>query len=204
MGLGALLIHQSLGLPAESIGRPTHTTRTHQIQSAPAPVISAQPDHDDKALKRSAPMRLSIPSIGVSAPFTKIGLAASGQLEAPPLDDTNLVGWFKGGASPGERGSAIVVGHVDTKTGPAVFANLYKLEAGDTIDITREDGSVAHFKIDSSDTFSKADFPDEEVYSDTPTPELRLITCGGTFNRTTKDYEANLVVFAHLVARPGD
>lgn len=152
----------------------------------------------DKALPRSTPVRLSIPEIGVDAPFTKLSLDASKHLSPPPANDKNLVGWFHGGASPGEPGAAIVVGHVDTKTGPAVFVDLASLEKGDPVSITRADGLVARFKVDRAEKFSKADFPDDLVYADTPTPELRLITCGGPYDRSKQDYKDNLVVFAHL------
>ncbi|WP_373686239.1 class F sortase [Streptomyces lunaelactis] len=149
-------------------------------------------------LPRSAPKRLSILEIAVDAPFTELSVGASGQLDAPPPDNNNLVGWFRGGATPGERGTSIVAGHVDTKTGPAVFLLLSALKPGSRVDITREDGTVAIFTVDSVETFSKARFPNERVYADTPSPQLRLITCGGDYDRKAKDYEDNVVVFAHL------
>jgi sortase (surface protein transpeptidase) len=139
-----------------------------------------------------------IPQIAVDAPFTRLSLGASGHLNAPSVKYTNLVGWFKDGASPGERGTSVVVGHVDTKSGPAVFVQLRTLRPGSEVDITRADGSVAAFKVDSVETFSKAAFPDARVYGDAPTPQLRLITCGGNYDRSVHDYEANVVVFAHL------
>ncbi|MGW2895360.1 class F sortase [Streptomyces sp. NPDC001212] len=151
-----------------------------------------------KSLPRSEPTRISIPEIGVDAPFTKLSVNASGQLNPPPANNTNLVGWFKGGPSPGERGASVVVGHLDTKTGPAVFAELDSLEPGAVVNITRADGTVARFKVDSIDAFSKAHFPDDRVYADTATPQLRLITCGGKFDRAKGGYQENVVVFAHL------
>ncbi|MFE7213538.1 class F sortase [Streptomyces sp. NPDC001698] len=153
-----------------------------------------------KSLPRSAPTRISIPDIGVDAPFTKLSVNASGQLNPPPAENTNLVGWFKGGPSPGERGASVVVGHLDTKTGPAVFAELGSLEPGAVVNITRADGTVARFKVDSIDAFSKAHFPDDRVYADTVTPQLRLITCGGKFDRAKGGYQENVVVFAHLAS----
>ncbi|MEU6812931.1 class F sortase [Streptomyces sp. NPDC046831] len=211
VALGALLIHQSLDSPVEGLPNRTsvRTTYIPYAQSlAPttpttpttpaAPTAPAVAAPDDKGLSRSVPTRISIPDIGVNAPFTKLSLSPSGQLQAPPIDDDNLVGWFEGGVSPGERGSSIVVGHVDTEEGPAVFAQLETLEPGQFVDITRTDGVVARFKVDSVDTFSKANFPDKKVYADTPGPELRLITCGGAYDRTKKDYVDNVVVFAHL------
>ncbi len=177
--------------PVESLGKPASVI----TPSSQRPTAARA---DDKALPRSVPTRISIPAIGVDAPFTKLSLDPSGRLQVPPMDNKNLVGWFREGASPGERGASIVVGHLDTQSGPAVFADLESLEAGNSVDIARADGVVAHFEVDSVQTFSKSDFPDDKVYADTATPTLRLITCGGTFNRTAKDYEDNVVVFAHL------
>ncbi|MFI2645837.1 class F sortase [Streptomyces sp. NPDC018610] len=194
VGLGLVLIHNSLGTTRASLPYPARPTTA--ASAFPHPKTSASPD--GIALPRSAPKRISIPDIDVDAPFTGLSIGASGQLDPPPAEDTNLVGWFQDGASPGERGASIVVGHVDTKTGPAVFAQLSTLEPGSRIDITRSDGVVASFKVDAVDTFSKADFPNDEVYADTSDPELRLITCGGSYNRTIQDYESNVVVFAHL------
>jgi sortase (surface protein transpeptidase) len=109
-----------------------------------------------------------------------------------------MVGWYRGGATPGEPGTAIVAGHVDTKTGPAVFLYLRTLKPGSAVNIARQDGTIATFKVDSVETFSKAEFPNDRVYADTPDPELRLITCGGAYDTKVQDYEDNVVVFAHL------
>ncbi|MFF4762017.1 class F sortase [Streptomyces sp. NPDC001292] len=220
VGLGIALIHNSL--VTAPVAHPKHTNRPAAVASrapaqaepsahaspSPSPSLSPSPSIstgtgtgtkvDDKSLRRSQPTRLSIPDIGVDAPFTKLSVNASGRLNPPPADNTNMVGWFKGGPSPGERGASIVVGHLDTKTGPAVFAELESLEPGAVVDITRADGTVARFKVDSIDSFSKADFPDDKVYADTATPQLRLITCGGNFDRANHGYEENVVVFAHL------
>nr|WP_258382407.1 class F sortase [Streptomyces sp. NTH33] len=210
VGLGLVLIHQSvdnsmtpLKYPppaAVASHRPTPATPGTPATPTASPGAVAAPDAaaGEKALSRSEPTRISIPDIGVDAPFTKLSLDATGHLGAPPAGDANLVGWFQGGASPGERGAAIVAGHLDTKTGPAVFAGLGQLTPGALVDITRADGTVARFKVDSVETFSKADFPDDQVYADTSAPELRLITCGGTYDRARQDYQANVVVFAHL------
>jgi LPXTG-site transpeptidase (sortase) family protein len=193
--LGALLIHNDLGTPA---GLEPQAGPAAVAPATPHPSSSKTAAGADLALPRSVPKRISIPEIDVDAPFTALSIGASGRLDAPPRDDNNLVGWFKGAASPGERGSSIVVGHVDTKTGPAVFLELRTLKPGSKVDITRADGIVARFKVDAVDTFSKADFPDDRVYADTPSPQLRLITCGGNYDQETQNYEDNVVVFAHL------
>ncbi|MFI9585754.1 class F sortase [Streptomyces sp. NPDC052236] len=196
--LGALLIHNDLDTPAglEPQAGPAAVAPATPHATHPSPSQSAA--RAGLALPRSVPKRISIPEIDVDAPFTALSIGASGRLNAPPKDDNNLVGWFEGAASPGERGSSIVVGHVDTMTGPAVFLELRLLKPGSRVDITRADGIVARFKVDTVDTFSKADFPDDRVYADTPSPQLRLITCGGNFDQETQNYEDNVVVFAHL------
>ncbi|MFF4756322.1 class F sortase [Streptomyces sp. NPDC002514] len=150
-------------------------------------------------LPRSRPTRLLIPKIGVDAPFTELSLSDSGQLQPPPADDVNLVGWYVKGVTPGETGTAIIAGHVDTKTSAAVFAGLDELSAGDRFTVRREDGKDADFVVDSSEKFEKDDFPDRRVYADAPRAEARLITCAGDYDRGAADYTENLVVFAHLV-----
>ncbi|WP_257032261.1 class F sortase [Streptomyces sp. 1331.2] len=161
--------------------------------AAAAPGVPAAP-----ALKRAKPTRLRIPQIAVDAPFTELGLNPAGQLEAPPPDDKNLVGWYRDGATPGERGSAVVAGHVDTTKGPAVFLLLSLLLPGNKVEVSRADGTVAVFSVDSVETFAKDAFPDQKVYGKTPDAQLRLITCGGTYDKKRRDYLDNVVVFAHL------
>ncbi|MGN9758763.1 class F sortase [Streptomyces sp. SD31] len=151
-----------------------------------------------KHLPRSRPTRLLIPKISVDAPFTDLAIGSSGQLQPPPAHDTNLVGWYAKGASPGERGTSIIAGHVDTATSAAVFANLSELKKGDRFQVERADGRKASFVIDSVETFDKDSFPSQRVYGDTPRAQVRLITCAGDYDRQVKDYTANLVVFAHL------
>ncbi|MFF7790754.1 class F sortase [Streptomyces sp. NPDC007991] len=150
-------------------------------------------------LPRSRPVRLYIPKISVDAPFTDLVIGRSGQLEPPPAHDTNLVGWYAKGVSPGEAGTAIIAGHVDTATSPAVFAGLSELRKGDRFQVARADGSRATFVVDDAESFEKDEFPSERVYGDTPDAQVRLITCSGPYDRQARDYTENLVVFAHLV-----
>ncbi|MGY5031732.1 class F sortase [Streptomyces sp. 900116325] len=198
-GLGLLMIFNSFST-AEDNKPPAIPSMAAPAPAAapPAPSAAASPSPTGLFMPRSKPTKLQIPSIAVNAPFTPLSIGANGQLNPPPPNDTNLVGWYKGGVTPGERGSAIVAGHVDTTTGPAVFLQLQFVKQGATVDITRADGSVATFKVDSVEKFSKANFPDDLVYADTPDAQLRLITCGGTYDRKAKDYKDNVVVFAHL------
>ncbi|MER7374943.1 class F sortase [Streptomyces lanatus] len=152
-----------------------------------------------KHLHRSRPVRLLIPKISVDAPFVDLAIGRAGRLEPPPAADTNLVGWYAKGASPGEPGTSIIAGHVDTATSAAVFANLRELKKGDRFQVARADGRNASFQVDSVETFDKDTFPSDRVYGDTPRALVRLITCAGDYDRQVKDYTANLVVFAHLV-----
>ncbi|MEU1352228.1 class F sortase [Streptomyces sp. NPDC005775] len=204
-GLGMLLIYNSIAPSADdkppAAAPAAAAPAASASASAPAAGVPRQASPSPttaSALSRSVPTRLKIPAIAVDAPFTPLSIGASGRLDAPPPNDQNLVGWFKGGVTPGERGASIVAGHVDTKTGPAVFLQLRFLRPGATVDITRTDGTVASFKVDTVETFSKAKFPDKRVYADTPDAQLRLITCGGDYDKKAKDYEDNVVVFAHL------
>ncbi|WP_328748927.1 class F sortase [Streptomyces sp. NBC_00285] len=151
-----------------------------------------------RPLPRSRPVRLLIPKISVDAPFTDLRIGPTGQLEPPPAADTNLVGWHINGASPGEAGTSVIAGHVDTKTSAAVFADLGELQQGDVFYVDREDGRRASFVVDSAETFAKDDFPSDRVYADTAQSQVRLITCAGDYDRTVRDYTDNLVVFAHL------
>ncbi|MFI2433298.1 class F sortase [Streptomyces sp. NPDC018693] len=178
-------------------GEPSGTS----VPPAPARAAASAPPAGQPAtrqLSRSRPVRLLIPKISVDAPFTDLAIGPSGQLEPPPANDTNLVGWHARGPSPGEVGASIIAGHLDTATSAAVFVNLRQLETGDVFHVDRADGRRATFVVDSVETFDKGHFPDERVYGDTARAEARLITCAGDYDRTVKDYTDNLVVFAHL------
>jgi LPXTG-site transpeptidase (sortase) family protein len=173
--------------------RAAHTSATAPPAGQPAGQRAG------KHLPRSRPVRLLIPKISVDAPFTELAIGRTGQLEPPPADDINLVGWHSKGASPGEAGTSVIAGHVDTATSAAVFADLGELEKGDVFHVKRADGRRASFVVDSVETFDKEHFPSRRVYGDTAQAQVRLITCAGDYDRTVRDYTDNLVVFAHLV-----
>ncbi|MFR9794385.1 class F sortase [Streptomyces sp. MS06] len=162
-------------------------------------VDTPSPRPSGNGLPRSKPVRLIIPKISVDAPFTALSIGSSGHLNPPPAGDTNLVGWYAEGPSPGEMGTSIIAGHVDTVTSAAVFARLGELEKGDVFRVERADGRTASFTVDDAETFPKDDFPDQRVYADADRAEVRLITCAGDYDHSVKDYLDNLVVFAHLV-----
>lgn len=149
------------------------------------------------ALPPSPPDRVRIPAIGVDAPLMGLALTRSGSLDVPPAGRKNLAGWYEAGTTPGETGTAIVAGHVDNAEGPAVFYDLGALRKGSAIEVDRRDGSVAVFTVDAVEVYDAKNFPDEKVYGAANRPELRVITCGGGYSRST-GYRGNVVVFAHL------
>ncbi|MFI2643945.1 class F sortase [Streptomyces sp. NPDC018610] len=149
-------------------------------------------------LPRSVPDRVRVPVIQVDAPVTPVGVDSDGWVAAPPPDDPNLAGWFNGAVTPGEKGTAVVVGHVDNKMGPAVFYGLGALKKGNHVEVHRQDGKTAVFEVYGVEVFEKEGFPGDRVYGSKGTPELRLITCGGDYTKQT-GYQGNVVVFARLV-----
>ncbi|QEV17984.1 class F sortase [Streptomyces alboniger] len=168
-------------------------------QAAPTRPQGPRPDPGTAPLPPSPPDRVRIPAIGVDAPLMGLGLTRQGSLDVPPSERKNLAGWYEAGTTPGERGTAIVAGHVDNKEGPAVFYELGALRKGRTIEVERRDGSVAVFTVDANEVYDAKDFPDEKVYGAASRPELRVITCGGKYSERT-GYQGNVVVFAHLTA----
>ncbi|MGK3942304.1 class F sortase [Streptomyces caeruleatus] len=151
------------------------------------------------ALPPSPPDRVRIPAIRVDAPLMGLALTASGSLDVPPASRKNLAGWYEAGTTPGETGTAILAGHVDNAEGPAVFYDLGALRKGSAIEVDRRDGSVAVFTVDAVEVHDAKNFPDEKVYGAARRPELRVITCGGGYSRST-GYRGNVVVFAHLTS----
>ncbi|GGX25494.1 class F sortase [Streptomyces malachitofuscus] len=151
------------------------------------------------ALPPSPPDRVRIPAIDVDAPLTGLGLTRTGSLDVPPAGRKNLAGWYESGTTPGERGTAIIAGHVDNADGPAVFYSLGALRKGSTVEVDRRDGRTAVFTVDAVEVYDAEDFPDRKVYGAAPRPELRVITCGGGYSRST-GYRGNVVVYAHLTA----
>lgn len=153
-------------------------------------------------LPDSAPVSLSVPAIGVSSPLSTLGRNPDGTVEVPSLDDPDAgAGWFRDSPEPGSLGPAIVLGHVDSRRfGPGVFYDLKDLRAGDTIEITRADGSVAVFTVDAVEDVPKAEFPTQRVYGNLDHAGLRLITCGGVFDSDAGSYEDNVIAFASLTS----
>lgn len=189
LGSGMWLLHDGTGTqaPPQPSAAQAHTGDDDRSAGrTPAP-----------ALPPSPPDRVRIPAIDVDAPLTGLGLTSTGSLDVPPADRENLAGWYEAGTAPGETGTAIVAGHVDNADGPAVFYSLGALRKGSTIEVDRRDGTVAVFTVDAVEVYDARDFPDRKVYGPAARPELRVITCGGGWSRTT-GYQGNVVVYAHL------
>ena len=151
------------------------------------------------ALARSRPVGLDIPAIGVDAHVGEVGLNPNGTIQVPPLfAKPSEAAWYRYSPTPGQPGPSVIVGHVDNIYGPAVFFRIGALVPGDHIEVTLGDGQVANFVVDGVRTYSKAHFPTAVVYGPTNYPALRLITCGGPFDYSTRQYLDNTVVFASL------
>lgn len=161
-----------------------------------------------QALGRSTPVHLRISRVGIDTSLMELGLAPDGTLQVPPDSRDAPAGWYRGMASPGEVGPAVIVGHLDAPDSPAVFYNLGALRAGDRVTITRADGSVVVFRVREVGSYPRDYFPTAAVYGPSPNPVLRLVTCGGSYAHGS-GYTHNVIVFADLVGtataeEPGD
>jgi sortase (surface protein transpeptidase) len=156
-------------------------------------VVSVAPVATQQA---ADPARVRIPAIGVNAAVLPLQVDGQGVLPPPPTNEDT--GWWQAGPEPGEAGPAVIVGHVDSRTGPAVFFRLRKLVPGDQVAVDRVDGSTVAFVVQRVEQHRKDAFPTEAVYGHTPDAQLRLVTCGGEFDRSTRHYVDNIVVFAAL------
>jgi hypothetical protein len=166
--------------------------------AAETPPPSALPLLTALTTTRSVPLTLRIPVIGLSIAVSTLGLNADGTVQVP--SDTVQVGWFRLGPTPGQLGSAVILGHVDNYTGPGVFFKLRTLAAGDEVDVGLADGITARFVVNAVVMYSKSQFPATRVYASHGSSALQLLTCGGTFDRQTGHYLSNVVVYTSLVA----
>ncbi|MGI5368624.1 class F sortase [Streptomyces sp. A244] len=166
---------------------------------APRPETTASPVPARRArpLARSVPVRLLIPSIGVDTPVLRLGLAADGTVQVPPVTAHDRAGWYRHSPTPGERGPSVLLGHVTVGPyGDGVFRHLARLRRGERITARLENGTAVEFAVTAVRTVPKTDFPADDVYGNVDRPELRLITCGGA--RTGDGYADNVIVFAAL------
>ncbi|MDF5751473.1 class F sortase [Spongiactinospora sp. TRM90649] len=155
---------------------------------------------DERAAPRASvvPRSIDIPSLKLEAPLMKLGMNDDGEVELPPYEKPDTAGWFRHSAVPGDKGASVIIGHVDTKTAPAVFYKLRQLRKGQEIRVERSDGKVAKYRVESVEQVDKDRFPARRVYVD---EGLRLVTCGGTFDWAKHEYRDNIIVYASL-AKP--
>jgi len=190
-------------LPA--LAAPQAATRQAVVHGAPPPLAIAsasssatRPPQPTAALARSVPVALRIPAIGVSVSLGTLGLNPDRTVQVPT--NYQQPGWFRLGPSPGEVGSAVILGHVDDFKGPAVFFRLRSLKVGDRVEVSLANGVVAHFKLTTMATYPKTKFPAKQVYAPHGHRDLQLITCGGAFDTRTGHYLSNVVAYTTLVS----
>lgn len=189
MALAALLV---------ACGGPGATTES-SAGNTPASTPSSSPPaaKSVSAVGRSVPVGLRIPAIGVDTPVMRLGLAADGSVQVPPIAAHDRAGWYEHSPTPGQRGPSVILGHVTVGAyGDGVFRRLGELHRGEKIVTRLENGTAAVFAVTDVRTVAKAHFPSNEVYGNVNRPELRLITCGG--KRTGDGYLDNVIVFAAL------
>ncbi|MGV0109968.1 class F sortase [Arthrobacter sp. CP30] len=184
--------------PPSASATATAGVPTPDAATAPTTAPDAVPDALPEVLPRSEPVTLSLPSTGTTTDLMSLGLQDDGSLEVPPGEPGSPAGWYNQSPTPGERGPAVVLGHVNaTDGGAGVFASLRDLGEGDTIEVTRQDGSVATFVVQRGEQYAKDEFPTIQVYGNTNGAELRLITCDG-YDPETGLFDDNYVVYATL------
>src|SRR6266849_271978 len=191
VGTGAcgLALASQSGHGARPAGRPS-LVPVPRGDAAPVP----QPSDGEKVAR---PASLIIPSIGVRTRLIRLGVTSSGALQVPA--SAAVAGWYTFSPRPGGIGSSIIAGHIDSLAGPGVFYRLHLMKPGQRVYVRRTDSSLAVFRVTATHMYLKAHFPTADVYGPTPTPQLRLITCGGTFDPATGHYLSNVIVFATLV-----
>ncbi|MHA6764171.1 class F sortase [Streptacidiphilus sp. PAMC 29251] len=168
------------------------------VTTAPGGATTGTPPHP---LARSIPVRLEIPSIGVDTPVIRLGLAADGSVQVPPIAAHAPAGWYQGSPTPGQTGPSVILAHVTVgQYGDGVFLHLSRLRTGDRIVVRLADGASAAFTVDRVQTVAKAHFPTDAVYGNVDHPALRLITCGGPRGSNGSGYLDNVVVYASLAA----
>ncbi|MDQ0405132.1 class F sortase [Streptomyces sp. NBC_01723] len=174
----------------------------NDVAASDRPGTTAPPSPGAKSarpLERSVPVGLRIPAVGVDTPVMRLGLAADGTVQVPPVTDDDRAGWYRHSPTPGQVGPSVLLGHVTVGThGDGVFRHLARLHRGDRIETRLENGAAAEFTVTAVRTVRKAEFPTDDVYGDVNRPELRLITCGGP--RVGEEYRDNVIVFAALSA----
>jgi sortase (surface protein transpeptidase) len=182
--------------PASAAGRVDSTTTT--VASGLTTTRRAKPTPATFApgLKFSPPTELTIPTLGVDSELVRLDRNADGTVQVP--ESFHVAGWYQHSVSPGQIGPSVFLGHVDSKSGPGIFYGLGRLKPGDTVEVKRSDGRAVTYVITGVRQYPKTGFPTTDVYGNTPTPTIRLITCGGAFDSATGHYVSNIVAFGQL------
>ena len=192
---GILYLRQPPPRHAAAAQQVAPTQAQHMDQPAPVSRSAAPP----RAMSASKPVSVRIPSIGIDSTLTYTGLNADGSPAVPTGAHVDQAAWLTTSVTPGETGTAVILGHVDTaKSGPSVFYNLGKLTSGQVVYVTREDASTAVFTVNDVETYDKQSFPSDTVYGSADAPALRLITCAGSWDASSHQYTKNIVAFASL------
>lgn len=166
---------------------------------AAAPPVEPAPAAPEQPEQPALPEHLSIPAIGVSTDLVRLGLRPDDTVQVPRV--AARAGWFELGPAPGQPGASVVLGHVDSAAGPAVFHRLAELRPGDRLQVRLDDGSVAGFAVRRVATYANEDFPARQVYAGDPDRRaLNLVTCGGSYDADRGGWQANVVVFTELVS----
>jgi sortase (surface protein transpeptidase) len=181
---------------ATPLGGPAGSKQQGAAVAIPVPTIFRLAD-PSTAHRTPRPVSLLIPSIGVRTPLIELGITADGSIEVP--SDPAAAGWYTRSPRPGAIGSSIILGHVDSLAGPAVFFRLAHLRPGARVLVRRTNGTLAVFGVYAVRSYDKSHFPTAAVYGPAPDPELRLVTCGGVFDQRLKSYLSNVVVYARAV-----
>ena len=176
-------------------GLPTSSASGDRLPTPPRLAVQLA-DGSSAVATALAPLQVRLPAIGVDSRLVPLAVDPAGALVPP--EDTATAGWFAQGTLPGAVGPAVIAGHVDSRRGPGVFFQLAKVVPGDVVLVDRADGSSLSFTVTRVDHYPKRTFPTDRVYAPTSAPELRLITCGGAFDRSVRSYEDNVVVSARL------
>lgn len=167
--------------------------------SAPSPAAAAPVTTKAKApLARSTPERVRVPSIGADSELMSLGLNADRTIEVPPLEQSELAGWYRNFPTPGQKGTSVILGHIDGGGKEGVFYRLQQIRPGQKVFVDRADGTEAVFTVNEVHNFAKDAFPTQRVYGQASDAQLRLISCGGALDKAARSYEDNVVVFATL------
>ena len=187
-GTAGLVVARTSAPPVRLAARPSPVAVPTGRTVVPVSLSAVQPT--------PKPVELTIPAIGVKARIVNLGLNRNGTLQVPKT--TTVAGWYTGSPAPGATGSAVIAGHVDSRTGPGIFYWLKKMRVGERIYVRRADGTLAVFTVTAVRVYTKSSFPTAMVYGPVPDAELRLITCGGTFDYARGSYLSNVVVYARM------